>query len=216
MDDPSGNQVMAEARARRRRLYELEETQRWVHHVADLNSGEVLTTPLDRPIAPLSRAERLSQLGHPLDPTVLGGPSYRLTPNQPYQASPEAWLTVSNGYDYITGDDAQVLWRGVAGQVSPGNASFGFMEPPTQRCLVSISLSALGFEPQGHLRVNATGIAPGIQVPVDATYAAHTVDLTFVPTDVTPMMVYLDLFERIDILAFKAISLGPAEPVFEG
>jgi hypothetical protein len=27
----------------RRQLYELEETHRWAHHVADLNSGQVLT-----------------------------------------------------------------------------------------------------------------------------------------------------------------------------
>jgi hypothetical protein len=84
----------------RRRLHELEETRRWIHHVADLDSGEIRTTTLDRTIAPLSRIERLSQLGHRFDPTVLGGPSYRLTPRQPYQASPEASLTVVNSRDY--------------------------------------------------------------------------------------------------------------------
>src|SRR5215210_7937635 len=120
MDAPSGNRA-AEALARRR-LYELEETQGWVHHVADLNSGEVLTTPLDRPLAPLSRAERLSQLGHPIDPIVLGGPSRRLTPDQPYQASPLAWVILLNCSGYATGGGTPpfVYWNGD----SDGSAQF--------------------------------------------------------------------------------------------
>jgi hypothetical protein len=50
-----------------RRLAELSERQGWVHHVVDADTGEVLTTPLDRPLAPLSRAERLARLGHRID-----------------------------------------------------------------------------------------------------------------------------------------------------
>src|SRR5262245_56360695 len=72
----------------RRQPYELEETHRWAHHVADLNSGQVLTFLLERPITPLSRAERLSRLGRVIDPSIFRGPSYTLTPRTPYQASP--------------------------------------------------------------------------------------------------------------------------------
>ena len=43
----------------RRQMAERTERQGWVHHVVDGDTGEVLTTPLDRPLAPLSRAERL-------------------------------------------------------------------------------------------------------------------------------------------------------------
>ena len=214
IEAPSVNQALTEARARRRRLQEFEETQRWLHHVADLDSGEVRTTTLDRPIAPLPRTERLSQLGHRFDPTLLGGPSYRLTPRQPYQASPEAWLTVVNFRDYSTGSDGEVIWHVEGGQSGPGAAFFSFAEPPDRRSLASISLAAVG---QGHLRVSATGIAPGIEVPVDATFGTHTVDLIFVPPpDVSPTVIMLDLFEGIEWLVFRAISFGAAEPVFEG
>jgi hypothetical protein len=48
----------------RRQMAERTERQGWVHHVVDGDTGEVLTTPLDRPLAPLSRAERLARLGH--------------------------------------------------------------------------------------------------------------------------------------------------------
>lgn len=63
-----------------RRLAELSERQGWVHHVVDADTGEVLTTPLDRPLAPLSRAERLARLGHRIDLPSPWGPVYRLTP----------------------------------------------------------------------------------------------------------------------------------------
>jgi hypothetical protein len=96
----------------RRRLYELAETQRWVHHAADLDSGEVVTTPLDRPVTPLSRAERLARLGHRFDPTVFFGPSQRLTPRQLYQPSPEAWLAAqgSSWYSAVPEPDGIVWW----------------------------------------------------------------------------------------------------------
>ena len=67
----------------RRQMAERTERQGWVHHVVDGDTGEVLTTPLDRPLAPLSRAERLARLGHgpPLpDPW---GPVYKAHCEEP-------------------------------------------------------------------------------------------------------------------------------------
>jgi hypothetical protein len=55
-----------------RELDELAERQGFVHHVADAASGRIVTTVLDRPPTPLSRAERLSLLGHPFDPSIFG------------------------------------------------------------------------------------------------------------------------------------------------
>ena len=76
----------------RRQMAERTERQGWVHHVVDGGTGEVLTTPLDRPLAPLSRAERLAQLGR--GPPLPGpwGPVYKLTARNPYQAAPLNWL----------------------------------------------------------------------------------------------------------------------------
>jgi hypothetical protein len=89
---PSVNPEEVTAAVRRqaqlgRQLDELTETQQWVHHIADLDRGEVLTNILDRPVTPLSRIERLSRLGPFDDPSVFNGPSFRLTPQMPYQAS---------------------------------------------------------------------------------------------------------------------------------
>jgi len=212
MDAPSGNRA-AEALARRR-LYELEETQGWVHHVADLNSGEVLTTPLDRPLAPLSRAERLSQLGHPIDPIVLGGPSRRLTPDQPYQASPPAWLEVMHCRFYNSGGGLPpfVHWDGDS---PDGSATFSFAYPPKQRCLASVSFSASASSSLGHVHVSA-GAAIEVDVPVGPTDNAHTVDLILGPTGGAQQIIRLDRFEGIQKLFFWAISFGPAEPIFEG
>jgi hypothetical protein len=73
-----------------RKLTELKDPQGWVHHVADAATGKLLTTQLDRPVTPLSRAERLSQLGHQFP--IFPPPTHRLTPRQPYQASPQGFL----------------------------------------------------------------------------------------------------------------------------
>jgi hypothetical protein len=212
MDASSGNRA-PEARALRHRLSELEETQGWVHHVADLDSGEVLTTPLDRPLAPLSRAERLSQLGHPIDPILLGGPSRRLTPDQPYQASPQTWLEVMNCRFYNSGGGLPpfVHWDGDS---AGGSAYFYFADPPQQRCLASISFSGSASSSLGHVHVGAGEIE--VEVPVGPTYNAHTVDLILGPTGGSQQIIRIDRFEAIKDLFFKAISFGPAEPIFEG
>jgi hypothetical protein len=82
----------------RRQLAELTDRQGWVHHVVDVDTGEVLTTPLDRPLAPLSRAERLARLGHGIPLPSPWGPVYKLTARSPYQTAPLNWLSV---YDPI-------------------------------------------------------------------------------------------------------------------
>jgi hypothetical protein len=76
-----------------RKLAELKERQGWAHHVADAATGELLTTQLPQPVAPLSRVERLSRLGHQFDPSIFGAPTHRLTPRHPYQASPRGFLS---------------------------------------------------------------------------------------------------------------------------
>jgi len=51
------------------------EHQGWVHHVADAATKKLVTTRLSQPVAPLSRAERLSEVcGTPLDGSIFGSP----------------------------------------------------------------------------------------------------------------------------------------------
>ena len=42
-----------------RKLAELKEREGWAHHVADAATGKLITTRLRRPLAPLTRAERV-------------------------------------------------------------------------------------------------------------------------------------------------------------
>src|SRR5262245_29659208 len=144
------NEAEDVGRSMRRRLDELAETQHWVHHVGDLDSGEVLTTQLDRPVMPLSRAERLSRLGHIFDDTsIFSGPRYRLTPRAPYQAVPEASFSVSGGslpfvslLSYSSTHD-EVVWQPPRDATGPllDLLRASFADGPRERSVVSILLS---------------------------------------------------------------------------
>ena len=135
----------------RRQLAELTERQGWVHHVVDGATGEVLTTPLDRPLAPLSRAERLARLGHPIPQPGPWGPVYKLTARSPYQAAPLNWLTAFNtGVDSVSLPDGEdlIVWGLPKDfqQPMPGHGLTGlrvhFDEPPQQRCVLTLKFAA--------------------------------------------------------------------------
>jgi hypothetical protein len=218
MDARDTNQTVNEERAMRRRLYELQETQRWIHHIADLDSGEILTTPLDRPITPLSRAERFAQLGHPFDPGVVGWPSYRLTPRHPYQSSPEAWLWAFHCYSCSSGADF-FAWE-FRPDIGPvGSVTFFFAAAPAPRAIASISLFTQPvFDKLDQLWVGVQGVPGPIEVPLE-DWAAYTVDVTFVPPSGQPVWIAMWFSGELERAAFAAISLGgpgPTEPVFEG
>src|SRR3954454_6357480 len=104
------SQAAKDREALRRQIDEYVETQTWAHHVADLASGKVVTTSLRRPVAPLSRARRLQRFAPHIDTSIFGGPTYRLTARQPYQAQPEAWMIASVVGDYSTLSDF-ILWQ---------------------------------------------------------------------------------------------------------
>jgi len=128
-----------------RRLAELSERQGWVHHVVDADTGEVLTTPLDRPLAPLSRAERLARLGHRIDLPSPWGPVYRLTPRNPYQAAPLNWVTFYDAAITLPEAQDEVYWSLPQDfhrtADLPGLRSH-FDQPPQQRCVVTLAFTA--------------------------------------------------------------------------
>jgi hypothetical protein len=206
----------AEASMRRRRD-ELTETQAWVHHVADLDSGKLLTTPLDRPVAPLSRAERLSRLGAVFDPSIFGGgPSYRLSARKPYQASPEAWLAA--GTIGFSSYDDEFTWQPPP---DPGPGGGGLMRvhfavSPDVRSVVSLSLSGYSWPGTvGHLRVDAAWSPASIRVPIGADFGAHTVDLTFVPLGGRESEILIFLEAGIRMLVLRSIAFRAQPPVLD-
>jgi hypothetical protein len=211
---PGINEALSAERTMRRRLYELAETQRWVHHVADLETGEVVTTPLDRPITPLSRAERLSQLGHRFDPTLFAGPAYRLTPKRPHQPSPEAWVEASQPDYYAPSGD--LLWweppRDFDARSEFLGLIFYFAVTPDRRAVVSLSLAGRSFAgTMGYIQLQAQLVPNPVYVPIDGTFGARTVDFTFVPPQ-RSVEVVMALLPGVELLTFTGVSFGP-EPL---
>jgi hypothetical protein len=223
MDASDAHEAVKAGRAMHRRLHELAETQRWVHHVADLDSGKIVTTPLDRPITPLSRAERLSQLGHPFDPAVFGGPSQRLTPSQGYQPSPEAWLEAVNAslYSHQGGEPGLVWWEELPQQFDDFFGMFFFFAvPPVGPSVASISLYAQPWHGDGgdvHLRASGPeGPVTEVFVPIDPGYGEHVVDFTFVsPAAPQPLDIVMDVHPGVRYMGFKEISLAAQPPWVE-
>jgi hypothetical protein len=211
--------VATDVKETRRRLNELAETQHWVHHVADLDSGKILTFPLDRPVTPLSRAERLSRLGHSFDPSIFGGifggPSYSLSPNHPHNDSPLAGLSVS-GADIFDAFRDQVIW---SPPQNANDANFIFRQinfiltvSPIARSLASINLSGKGWPGMvGHLRVLYKN--GSLQIPIDA-YVSHTVDLTF-DSGNQFASIAMTLEAGIQLLEFDSMSSVTLPPLLE-
>jgi hypothetical protein len=217
MDAPELNDVTAAARMLQRRLHELEETQHWVHHVGDLDSGELSTTRLDRPVSALSRAERVSRLGRPIAPSIFGGPAFRLTPRQPYQAAPEAWFRASGPSMYATDGNGVIMWttpRDMGPGSDPDSMHFFFAESPVGRSLVSISLSAVAWPDNvGQLLVASIAASATLRVPIADAFADHTIDLAVTPQG-GQMEAFLFIFDGIQHLLFRSLDFRPA-PVLD-
>jgi hypothetical protein len=211
---PEANDALKAENAMRQRLLKLAETERWVHHVGDLDSEKTATAELDRPVTPLSRARRLSRLGHRFDEIAIAGPSYRLTPQRPFQASPEASMSVSHP-DFYGAKDDFIAWNpprdGGPRSVNRG-IRFRFAVSPHERSVASMSLSGHAFQGTvGHIRVSTEGKA--IEFPIGETFSAHTVDFTFVPFGGRLSVIGMFLLPGIRTLTFRSISFGAVPPV---
>jgi hypothetical protein len=197
----------------RRQLAELTENQGWVHHVADLDTGELTTTPLDRPLTPLLRAERLARLGHHIDRPGPWGPVYRLTPRSPYRTAPLNWLTVYDSGIHMP-DGENLVWWALPQDLAPSSAPPGlrahFDEPPQQYCVVTVVIEGLSWPgATGHVLVRAffaPGTAATTRVPITG-YAEHTVDLSFQSVPGNPVQVLVSLEPGLHLVVFRSITL---------
>jgi hypothetical protein len=211
--DPS--EIRRRQIAIRRQLSELTENQGWVHHVADLDTGELITTPLDRPLAPLSRAERLARLGHHIDLPGPWGPIYRLTPRSPYRTAPLNWLTVYDSNYYMPDGEDLVLWilpQDLAPSPFPPGLRFHFDDPPQGYCVVTVVLNANAWSgATGHILVEAffaPGTAATTRIPIVSIGSAeHTVDLSFQSVPGNPVEVFVSLEPGLHWVLFRSITL---------
>jgi hypothetical protein len=183
-----------------RKLAELKEPQGWVHHAADAATGQLLTTQLDRPATPRLRAERLSRFGHQFHPPIFPPPTHRLTPRDPYQASPQGSLTfqLANVVSSFFGD-----WPiGVASWdmreiVPPGIGRMDalLLDAPAGRtpCLLTLMLFGGSLPGQvGHIRIEVRGqlienapLIASFDIPVQGDFQ-HLFDLVFVSAPTVP------------------------------
>jgi hypothetical protein len=178
-----------------RKLYERMEHQGWAHHVADAATGKLVTTRLSQPLAPLSRAERLSQvLGTPFDRSIFGSPTYRLTVQHPYQQSPLGFLRFRWASDVHgmgqggTGEDEgyALWWRPDLGENVAGMDAVVF-DPPQGLALLTLFL-ATSTQP-GQVGVILVDVLHGsnklasfrLTVPGVDEWMFNTFDLVFTP-----------------------------------
>ncbi len=205
----------------RRRLHELAETQGWVHHAANLDTGQSLTFPLNRPPAPTSRAERIARLGHDFGPSIFDGPRYKLTARNPYQASPKAGLIIRDypdyPYSYDTYQFDNIIWQLPQAPASTvdGNIRFIFSVSSGGANLVTVSLpfSAAWPGKVGHITLwNYATQTQRVRIPI-TTNAAHTLDLIFTPQYPNEHADIRMAFETgIQFVTFESISFGPTLP----
>jgi len=162
------DEAVREESSRRRWLDELTETQSWAHHVADLDNGQILTTALDRPVTPLSRMGRLSQLGHTFDTSIFDGPSYVLTPRRPIQTSPAASFSVAHP-DAYNATENLIVWnppRELGTNFVPRGMRFIFAVSPDRRSVVSLALTGKAFQGMvGHVTVRPADTSTFLRIP---------------------------------------------------
>ena len=200
----------------RHRLHELAETQRWVHDVVNLNTGQMQTFPLDRPLAPLSRAQRLSQLGHRVDASIFGWPRSTLTARVPYQASPQAALMIFDyadfPYEYNAYDDVIIMHVSQTPvQALNGNMRFLFFSSSgTNLITVSLPFSAAWPGKVGHIRLwNYTTQTQQARIPVTSN-VARTIDMLYAPSHPNEVAdIRMELQTGVQFITFKSISFGP-------
>jgi hypothetical protein len=196
----------------------------WVHHVGDAVTGELLTTQLPQPLARLSRAERLSRLGHQFDPSIFGTSTYRLTTRHPYQASPLGFLRFLWATDvHALGQGTQAEDEGYAFWWVPdlgekvGEMDAVLFEPPQGRCLLSIYLGTNNEAGQvGPIRIE---VVKGADVIASFQLAAHgdgwvfnTFDLVFVPVPGNWIRMFLQPKSGLRALYFYSLTLALQRP----
>jgi hypothetical protein len=205
-----------------RKLAELKEPQGWVHHVADAETGKLLTTRLDRPVTPLSRAERLSRVIYP--------PTHRLTPRHPYQASPQGFVdfsftsAVSSYVDDPTGRADWLLQYIVPPWT--GRMDALLLDAPAGRCLLTLLLGAASLPGQvGHIRIEVKG-QPAENAPLIASFdipaqgddfTEHIFDLVFLSAPTVPptrwVAMILQPGSGLDFVRFGSLTFGLADPI---
>ena len=155
-------------------------------------------------------------IGQVFDPSIFGGPSYRLTARHPFQASPAAWLSASHPAYYVAEDDT-IVWQPPrtfeTNFVSRG-LRFYFDVSPDRRSLISLTLSGYAWPgTTGHVLVQAFWGPASVRIPIGESFGMHTFDLAFVPLGGRPTEALVTLEAGIQMLTFHAVTFRAEPPV---
>ncbi len=176
-----------------------------VHDTVDLATGKVVSTPGGVPPAAEDRLARLRHLGFHGDFGVFGSPSHRLSPQVPYQASPEGWLDAFEG-TYSAGND-QIWWRLPAtfdNYTATCNATFRGVAAGAR--LLSLSVEVWPFTGRtGSIVVFVRDTQAEIQVSAPT---ARTIDVAFTHDGSDPFTAMVVLRQGIYDFVVNSVSLG--------
>jgi hypothetical protein len=91
-----------------------------------------------------------------------------------------------------------------------------FAESPDGRSLVSIVLAGQAWSGTvGHLLTRETQSGASVRIPIGDAFAAHTVDLVFIPRVGELSDVIMSLETGIELLTFSSIAFGLLPPVID-
>jgi hypothetical protein len=179
-----------------------------LHDTVDLATGKVETRAVAGSLSPIERVEQLARFGKRFNPHIFGSPTYRLTPQRPYQSQPEAWLDAFDGtYGAGPGVD-QIWWRlpsSFATEFVAGcNFSFqGFAAGPA---VLSLVFEAWPY--QGRTGTVVIDIhALRTEIPISVA-GARTTDISFVHDGASSLLTMVFFRPGIYDFVFHSVSLG--------
>lgn len=182
--------------------------ERRVHDAVDLATGRVVTHPVARSLSTATRLKRLALLGYRGGASVFAEPTHRLTPQNPHQTTPQAWLDAFDG-TYSAGPGVDRIWwrlpRFFPTTFRPGaNLSFfGLSAGPTVMSLVVEAWPHQGAT--GRLVIDVGAHRTEIEI---GSPAARTIDIGFVHDGADPLVTMVLFREGLFDVVFRSASLG--------
>lgn len=193
----------------------LPEIEERLHDVVDLEDGRIETSQITRPPAAAARADRLAEFGIKVPGVIFRKPTHRLTPQQPYQRKPEAWIDAYEGtYNAGPGVD-QIWWRMPPSfpTVFLAGCNFTFRSLQSGPALLSLDFEAWPYQGKTGTVVIEIG-AQRTEIPI-STPAARTVDIGFTHGGADTLVTMVFFRPGLIDFVFRSVSLGSGPIVFE-
>jgi hypothetical protein len=198
---------LTEVRQQAQRL-DLPKIERRLHDVVDLASGRIETTVLIKPLTAQARAKKLADLGFVADPSLFAISAYRLTPQTPYQSTPEAWLDAFDG-SYNPGPGVDRIWWRLPSSFATefmAGCNFSFRQVPPGPSVLSLAFEAWPYQGLTGVVVIDIG-AQRTEIEIDMP-VARMVDIGFVHSGGDYPITMVFFRPGLIDFVFRSVSLG--------